>query len=710
MNNSVSTLTRLVALLLLVVLSLSMVSCDKLPFDIDSIFGGDKQKDDPPATPVCEHDITRNGICLVCGEAVPITIAEALELCGEDGNVTEARYYIRATVKSITDARYGAMIIEDETGEISVYGTYSADGSIGYAEFEEKPLKGDEVLLHCILQNYNGNKEIKNARLIEFTSNQGKTDVSKYTKMSIAEARAADTGALVRVSGVVAQITYANGFKPSGVILVDSTSSIYVYDRDLAGQVKIGNTVEIAASKTYWVLETETNNAQKFGYKGANQLEGVIVISNDNGNTAFDKSWITETTVKSVMDTPVTEDITNKIFKANALIKKAPGQGFVNYYIDDLDGVTGSYVYTQCNGGDFEWMDKFDGKICTVYFVAINAKSTSSGCSWRLLPISVSDDGYVFNTDNTAKFVVDYYGVPAFESKYMINAKVELPISVSSELLGFENATLSYSSSDENVVSFTTDTPGVVTFTTKNSGTATVTIKGSYGAKTHETTISITVSEAVNYDSITVSQAVSATNNTVVTVKGIVGPSVVNQAGAFYLIDESGAIAVKGSAATIMDGLSIGDEIVVRGTRTITKDGGGQIVISEAKILANYYGENDYSTSSFITNKTIEEIAATADSPEATTQIYVVTANVAKVTKQQGSYTNITFYVGGVLLYSGSAGQYSWLESFFEDGKSEATLTVELALCDWNAKGLKGCVLAVHTDDGKVYNTLNFNK
>ena len=34
---------------------------------------------------------------------------------------------------------------------------------------EDKAFEGDEVLLHCILQNYNGTKEVKNARLIEFT-------------------------------------------------------------------------------------------------------------------------------------------------------------------------------------------------------------------------------------------------------------------------------------------------------------------------------------------------------------------------------------------------------------------------------------------------------------------------------------------------------------------------------------------------------------
>ena len=105
-----------------------------------------------------------------------ITIAEALELCGEEGNITSERYYIRGTIKTVKNAQYGQMVIEDETGSIEVYGTYSEDGSKTYPELDYQPVKGDEVLLHCILQNYKGTKEVKNARLIEYV--KGTVDVS----------------------------------------------------------------------------------------------------------------------------------------------------------------------------------------------------------------------------------------------------------------------------------------------------------------------------------------------------------------------------------------------------------------------------------------------------------------------------------------------------------------------------------------------------
>ena len=40
-----------------------------------------------------------------------ITIAEALALCGEPGNLTTERYYVRGTVKTVTNPAYGDIIV-----------------------------------------------------------------------------------------------------------------------------------------------------------------------------------------------------------------------------------------------------------------------------------------------------------------------------------------------------------------------------------------------------------------------------------------------------------------------------------------------------------------------------------------------------------------------------------------------------------------------
>ena len=641
-----------------------------------------------------------------------ITIAEALALCGEPGNVTTERYYIRATVKSIKNAQYGQMVIEDATGTIEVYGTYSADGSLTYPELDYQPVKGDEVLLHCILQNFNGTKEVKNARLIEYVNNQGSIDVSDYTAATVAEAREAEAGATLKVKGVVARITFANGMKPNGFILVDSTASIYVYDMDAAQRVQIGNTVEVAGTKDYWILDSEKESAEKFGYTGCNQLTSVTLVSNDKGNTAFDTSWITETTVKALIETPVTEDVTTQIYKVTALVKKVPGSGFVNYYFYDLDGETGSYTYTQCNGNDFAWLDAFDGKICTVYLTALNAKSAASSCFFRLLPVAVYDEQFQFDLADTAKHVVQYYGVGQFMPSYTGDPAVELITTAASTLLGFEGAALTYSSSNEDVVYFT-ETDGKTVFHCGDAGTATVTVTASYNGSSYSETVEILVESNEEVDSITVADAILAPIDTTVTVKGIVGPSVVNKDG-FYLFGEDGSvIAVLVASTDELAGLEIGHEIVITGMRErYVKDDSyathGQTSIVQATVVANYYGNHEYSTEKFITDSTVETFYALDETVDYSTTVYVLTVRIERTGNQYS--TNYALYSTTsntyISLYCSGAGQYDPLLKQFVG----QTVTLEIAPCNWNSKTYwRGCVLAVRTEDGKVYNQLNFD-
>ncbi len=637
-----------------------------------------------------------------------ITIAEALELCGEPSNITAERYYIRATVVSVTNPEYGGMTVRDETGEIAVYGTYGqgADGEadIYFNQLTERPNKGDEVLLHCILQNYNGTKEVKHAYLISFEVNETPVDPSQYTPASIDEARLAAKGTKVQVTGVVARITYSNGPTPAGVILVDGTGSIYVYDRDIAGRVSIGNEITVLAEKDYWILESEQTNAQKFGYIGCNQLTNAIYYSGDNENHDFAKDWIETSTVKSVMDTPVTEDISTKIFKVTALVKKVPGTGFINYYFYDLDGKTGAYTYTQCGGEDFAWLDEFDGKICTVYLTALNAKSTQSDCYWRFLPVAVVDEGFDPATVNGAEHGVKYYGVPQLQPSYSGNPALELVTNVNAELLGFEGIALSYESSDPTVISVDGNVMNC-----HKTGTATITVTGSYNGVEYaeSVTISVTISQSAD-TYLTVGDAINTAVGETVTVKGIVGPSLVNKVG-FYLIDDTGVIAVE-TTEDILETMEIGHEVVLSATRAVNTKGGtgyhGQTCLKNAAVVKNNYGSHAYSTASFDGDITVAEFYALDKAVDYTTSVYTMAATV--FVEETVYFTNIYLTDGktNVRLYCSSASQYNWLKAF-----AGQEVTVEIAPCNWNDKSYyTGCVLAVVNADGtKTLNTLNFN-
>ena len=638
-----------------------------------------------------------------------ITIAEALELCGEPGNITTERYYIRGIIQTIKNGSYGQMVIADETGSIDVYGTYSADGELTYTQLEYQPVKGDEVLLHCILQNYNGTKEVKNARLIEYKNNQSEIDVSQYASATVTEARAAEKGANLKITGVVARITYATGMKPSGFILIGDGSSIYVYDGDAAQRVQIGNTVTVAGTKDYWILDSEIAGAEKFGYKGCNQLTDCILVENDGKVSEIDFSAATEITVKELLNTPVTEDITTLVYKVNALVKEVPGNGFTNYYFFDLDGETGNYTYSQCNGNDFEWLREFDGKICTVYITALNAKSTGTSCNFRFLPVAVIDEGYKFDTTKAPEFVLEYNVMDLFKTEYTGNPLLEVPTSLSSELLGFENVTVTYTSSNEKAVKFTT-ADGKTVMECLGAGKATVTITATYNGKSATEVIEITVITPDVLDATNVQDAIQSEIGDTVTVKGIVGPSLVNRDG-FYLIDETGIISVIVGDVALLGEIEIGQEIIIKGMRDKfhNNQGGshaGQTAITGATLVANYYGQHEYDTSNFVTDKTVDDFYALDASVDYSTTVFVLKATV--VFNETAYYTNCNLVDADgtkITLYCNSSKQYGFLKQF-----AGQEVTVEIAACNWNNKSFwAGCVLSVITEDGKVINSLNFD-
>lgn len=641
-------------------------------------------------------------------EGSTLTVAEALALPLSSGDSTPGRYYITGIVESVTNAAYGTMTITDETGTISVYGSYSADGTTGYADLKEKPYKGDTVTLYCVIQNYNGTIEVYSGWIISFTSPEVSYDPNEYTEMTLDQARDAAEGTKIKTTGVVAQLVYGGSADaPCGFILVDSTGSIYVYDGDLAARVALGNTVTIAAAKTYWIQSKEQSAADKWGYKGCCQLADVTLIELNETVTDFDTSWIRETTVQQIMDTPVSEDISTLIFQVNALIKRDASYGdWVNYFIDDLDGVTGSYCYTQCDGDDYAWLDAYDGKICTMYVVALNAKCESAGCTWRFLPIAVINDNFDTSTVNGAEYAVKYVGIKQFQTSYTGDPELALEASVSNDLLGLSGVKLSYSSSDASVISVEDNVLHCL-----KSGTATITVSASHNGKNYSEDVTITVDipqEGTTYS--TVSDAIGAAVGDTVTVKGIVGPSLVNKTG-FYLIDSTGLIAVITDDDT-MASLQVGQEIVMEGLRDrfydSSKNGGthaGQTCITGAKVITNNYGVHDYDTSNFVTDKTITDLYNLDASVDYSTTVFVVTATVTKGSGQWATY-GLSDGTSTLTLYSGSTAQYGWLEQFLDQ-----EVTIEVAACNWNNKSYwRGCVLAVILPDGsKVVNTLNFS-
>lgn len=652
------------------------------------------------------------------------TIAELIAMMPSDGSATTERYYVKATIKSIDNADYGAMTIEDPTGTLSVYGTYSSDGEKRYSELDEKPVKGDTVLLYGTIQNYkNKTPEIKSGWIIEFKKGTPTWSEDDYTEMTIGQAREASVDSLVKVTGVVSRITFADGMKPNGFIIVGDNSSIYVYDNQIAITVAIGNKITLLAKKTMFIPSKEASSAKKFGYKGACQLIDGHLLSNDEATNDLDLSFAQEKTVKEVIETSPSDNITSLIYHSNALIKRVQkeGQNFVNYYIDDLDGKTGSYVYTACDGKDFAWMDQYDGKICSVYYTALNAKSTSTGVLFRFLPIKIEDNNnYQFDKAEAPKFAVEYYGLEQFDTVYSADPSKEMLTSVTSDLLKFGTATLSYSSNNTDLAYFETGKDGKVIFhiNSGTEGTATITVTGHLdGQKDFSKTMDIKIVKPVDVSSaVKVKAAIDASKGTELLVKGVIGPSLVNKNG-FYLIDETGSLAVVMNSKDEFKGLQIGQTVYIKGKRDLfasVRNGGTpsyfESCMTGCQIVKNEFGNVDYSTASFIKGKTLADLKKlpVADNYH-TAEVYVITAGLKVVATKFSSNAFLKDGDDEMQLYcSNAASQYQWINPYVDDTK---TYTMEVAVCNWNnGPKFKACLLSITDSNGnKVMNSLNFN-
>lgn len=659
------------------------------------------------------------------------TVAEIIELCADyPEDHSEERYYVRGIVSNL-DTQYGGMDLTDETGTIMVYGTYSADGELRYSEIAgPKPVDGDEVLLYGNLQEYNGTPEIYSGWIIDFISNAEPINPDDYEKVTLQEAHEAEAGTTLRTEGVILAHTYNAGMNKIGALIGDSTGTMYVYDNQMAAY-EAGDSIEIVATKDYWVLDSEQDYADKYGYVGANQLTDVTVVG-EGSVTSFDYEAVAEkTTVKDLMDKEFDEDITGSLYEVAALIDRrdtltSTGEvDFTNYYILDLDGKTGTYSYSQASGKDFAWLDEHDGEVVTLYMTVLNAKMSSSGGNWRFLPVSVSETPYEFDPSYIPELAVEYYALPQFASRYIADPALELVSTVDNDVVDFTGAKLSYHSSDPSALSFDSENGKIVMHAHPGEPkTVTITITGSYGEHedyeaTYETLVvspeampSLTVKEAIDTEPVTAENP-----DETIMVRGIVGPSAVNQP-AFYLIDETGAIAIRMASTDLFDGtFQIGDEVIVEGTRDMWGNNDTQVCVSNATIWGNLYGgDGTYPTDSFVTGLTIADLVSdTYKTPLATAAVYVL-EDVKPVVYSGGWNDQLELVPGDATpndegsydtylnMYHSGASQFSFMEPYYDQ-----VVDVEVALCQWNTSGYKGCILSVTGADGvKVYNQYNF--
>ena len=637
----------------------------------------------------------------------PLNEATSIALeAGESGTVE--KYYVYGVIESIDNTKYGNLTIKDDTGSLYIYGLYSEDGSTRYDAMSVKPQVGDEVVLYGSLMNFNGKAEMKDAWLMEHKEEE--VPAPTYEKYSIKEARALEDGEGVILEGYVAAIRLGGGYSPAGFILVDEQSSIYVFTSD-AANVKVGNKVTIQGVKDYWILEDEVSSAEKYDYKGANQIGDATVTKNDNVIHELPMDWVEEISVKDLLATPVTEDITSLVYKVNAQINRVEGTGFINYFIDDFDG-TGSYIYTNNNGNDLEDdLLAYDGKLCTLYVTPLNAKCDTSGTLYRFMLVDILDDAYTMPDKEIPEFVYSHYVADQFDEVYASDPALELVTSVDNDVLNFKGATISYSSSDNTIFSIKEEEGKTILHWEEKTGEVTLTIKVTYKEYEVSKTMKIKGQSPDDIKTQTIAEVIAGDYGETYTVRGIAAGSYPhsNNKG-FMLVDETGVLAII-TTDTVMASLSQGNEVILRGEKYAFGEEGetkGTICLRNAELVHNLYGEHEYSTASLKT-ATVEELYNLPITEDHSFELYETTA-VIKFDRQP-YYVNIGIESedgeSSIRLYTNNGeANYGWLEPLA--GKP---VTLHLVPINWNTKNYYtfACIMA---SDGTttLYNETTFGR
>ncbi len=682
--------SRRLSVVALAVVSLLAVGCSK---DDSTVSSSSSSNTENSATSETKPEVVLN-------------VSDAVDIAklGE-----EKEYTVRGEIKSFQSYYYGQLTLTDGTNDLPVYGCYAlaADGSsIYFDDMDYIPVVGDTITVKGVLKTYKGDAELGKSVIQKIEQGEHKpVDTTGYTEMSIKDTRSAAVGTKVKITGVVAKRTHTQKMNYNGFLIVDETGSTFVYGGATAVQVKEGNQVTVIGEIDHYIATKEASAAEKIGYQGAMQISNVSLVSNDKEKHEFSKKGIEDTTVKAILDTDVKdENITANIYHVSAIINKSESDSILNYYIDDLDNKTGSYVYTSNNNSDFSYLDEYVGKVVDLYVSPINCKSTSTGAVYRFVPVTISSiDDYQFDMNLAPKFVMDYIALPQFETTYAGDPNMEVITSYSSDIIHMSEVKVSYSSTNTELAYFE-EKDGKTYFhiNSVSDSTSQIIVKAEYGDVSLTKSINVTY-ENVADDAISVKDAIDAEVGAEIKVRGVVAARTVSKIGV-YLIDESGVMSCLLTSNDELNKLNNGDEVVLSGKRNVFKD--HQIILDGSTVLGVLSTGNTYSTASF-EEKTIPQILEGYTDAD-TAKVYKTSAYVFKT---DANYPQIRFYENEdaskdeesvyLWMHSSTSDNFKFLEEFV--GKQ---VTMEVAMVNWNYK-VKCCPISLNDGEKTIINPVH---
>lgn len=541
--------------------------------------------------------------------------------------------------------------------------------------------------------------------IVEESSTSSSSEPQVITS-AISDIRGLQDGTSITIRGVVVVHNYTGQVTPyiTGFWIADQTGSIYIYGETVAKSVQVGNEVTLKGAIGHYIPTNDQSGATAVNYKGMLQVISPEVISND-GSTTHDipQGAIQETTVKSIEEIPLQEDITGNIYKVKGRYHVYDNGEFTNYTLEDLNRVDSILAYTQSNGKDYAWSNGLDGK--TIEMLVVVSIGKPSAAAWRMCPIISLGEISV-----TAQEEANYgaqRALNAISDSY--NTDTTVKVLIADPLL--EGLIVSFTSTSNQITISQVDLENNIVISISETKDVQITAIANYSGASASLSKTISLTAKPTFNSITIAEARTKGDGETVTLEAVVARityagSMVKQG--LFLVDSTGSMFAYNSVATNANLVNVqnGNKVVVTGklvhyikdaTNAASEGYSGDFQITE--VTVDDLDTNIYSipTGGIINNSTIENIAATTPHDNITGLVYSVSAKVSKSAGAYGAYTlyGLTDSTKGVPLYSqNNASDFDWLSEYI--GKN---VVIILGIQNLNLKSsgswYRGCPISV---------------
>ena len=218
-----------------------------------------------------------------------------LALSKEHNIYTTGKYYVTGKITEIYNTQYGNMKITDDAGNIlTIYGTYSADGSTRFDAMSSQPKVGDTVTIYGIVGQYNGTPQIKNGWIVKINGSAPSTEPVTPP--------APPASNLSVVDSIEAGKAYKFGMIHDGV----STTTVYYINGEMAATYYFGTVTDPAAGLDIYFEETSGGYYMYTTIGGAKKYIN-MEVSGTHVNGKYQDTAVTVYTWNADLKTVVTD-------------------------------------------------------------------------------------------------------------------------------------------------------------------------------------------------------------------------------------------------------------------------------------------------------------------------------------------------------------------------------------------------------------------